>query len=179
MLKEEAREIGAPLERIVKISKLVSNILKVLIVLFLLVLVVAIVFVIATLFGLLQGFIVDISALVPLAIYSGATLILLKIMQDVFEDIAKGSSPFTSMQVKRLRFAALILFIGALVETLFSGSAFSIVQNCDMNISYHDSSISGNALKINAGSLIGAAFLFTSYVFEYGALLQEFTDDTL
>lgn len=180
MLKEEAQKIEAPLERIVKMSKYVSTVLKFSILLFVIILIVAAVFVATAMLMPMQDFEIDISALVPLAIYSVATLILLKIMREIFEDIANGDSPFTSLQVKRLRIAALVLFVGAVAEALFSSSVFSVVRYDDMNISYHDSSISGNALRINAGSLLGAAFLFTlSYVFEYGVLLQEFTDDTL
>ena len=48
-----------------------------------------------------------------------------------------------------------------------------------MNVEYRDSS-NGNILSINAGSILGSALLLTmSFVFEYGVILQEFTDDTL
>lgn len=182
MLENEAKEMQAPLRRIVKTSKLMKGILKIGMVLFGIVLVASIILVAAKFLALLpvDGFEIDISALIPFVVYGIATLVLLKIMHDVFADIAKGESPFARVQVKRFRWAALILLIGAIVEAIFSSSAMSVVQYDDMNITYHDSSVPGNALRLNAGSLLGAALLFTiSFVFEYGALLQEFTDDTL
>lgn len=43
-----------------------------------------------------------------------------------------------------------------------------------------NSAVEGNILSINAGSILGSALLLTmSFVFEYGVILQEFTDDTL
>ena len=56
----------------------------------------------------------------------------------------------------------------------------SIAQIDDVNVNFRDSSAAAHTVSINVGSLLGAALLFTlSFVFEYGVLLQEFSDDTL
>lgn len=180
MLVKELSEAQAAFRRIQRISKFMNIILKVAVVLFCLVwiaILIALGLVALSLISSDSG--LEVATLIPFGFYGFATILLLIILQGVFNDIEHGSSPFTKKQVRRFRWAALVLFAGAVLEAVFSGGAHFLLQSENMNVEYRDSSNS-NILPINAGSILGAALLLTmSFIFEYGVILQEFTDDTL
>lgn len=180
MLVEELSEAQSALKRIQRISKYTAVILKAAVILFCLVWVAIIIALgLMALSFIPSNSAVEASTVIPFGFYGFATILLLIILQGVFSDIAKGSSPFTKKQVRRFRWAALVLFLGAVLEALFSSGAQFLIQSENMNVEYRDSS-NGNILSINAGSILGSALLLTmSFVFEYGVILQEFTDDTL
>ena len=180
MLVEELSEAQSALKRIQRISKYMAVILKAAVILFCLVWVAIIIALgLMALSFIPSNSAVEASTVIPFGFYGFATILLLIILQGVFSDIAKGSSPFTKKQVRRFRWAALVLFLGAVLEALFSSGAQFLIQSENMNVEYRDSS-NGNILSINAGSILGSALLLTmSFVFEYGVILQEFTDDTL
>lgn len=177
MLVKELNEVEASLKRIKEVSKVLSLVFKLAILLFIAFFV----------FSILVIFINDqadlVSAIVsvtPLLLYVLATVILFVIMHGVFDDIAKGRTPFTNTQVRRFIWAALILFLGAVVEMVSSTGVLPIAQTDNLIVNYYDSSTGSNTPSINLASLLGAALLYAlSFVFKYGALLQEFTDDTL
>lgn len=178
MLIKEMGEIEASLKRIKKISRGLSYGSKFAIAVFS-ILFASVIALIA--FGDSSSSLISKMALLaPLCLYALATMILLVIMHGIFESISKGDTPFTSAQVSRFRWAALVLLLGAVVETVFSSGALSIAQTDSMVVNYYDSSAGSNTPSINLASILGAALLFAlSFVFEYGVILQEFTDDTL
>lgn len=96
----------------------------------------------------------------------------------ILSDVSKGESPFTMMQVKRLRtIAGLLLLYGVLDFAVSLNTA--AVQLSGLDAGYI--SVSGNAIVfLNLSPLIAAAVVFAfSFVFKYGVLLQELSDDTL
>lgn len=96
----------------------------------------------------------------------------------MLSDVAKGESPFTLVQVKRLRLISALLVMYAIINVVASyNSAF--LQISDVNAGYV--STNGSAImKVDFAPFIAAAVVFAfSFVFKYGVLLQEFSDETL
>lgn len=183
MLIDEMREVETSLRRTRKICKFLKYVFKIALVFFVALWVVLLLVIALSIFsvGPFNQLNISLSVTLPLVFYIFATIMLLSIMHGVFRDIADKRSPFSKTQVRRFRWAAVVLLAGAVVEAVFSSGVVPIAQIDDVNVNYRDSSAArGHTISINAGSLLGAALLFTiSFVFEYGALLQEFTDDTL
>lgn len=104
--------------------------------------------------------------------------ILFKLITNVFRDVAKGSTPFTLMQVRRIRIAALIIALDALVGTVFSPGFIYAMQVGGINIGY--TVIGQPSVPIDLGEILTAICLFClSFVFKYGVLLQRLSDETL
>ena len=80
--------------------------------------------------------------------------------------------------VKRLRLIAGLLAIYAIVDVVISGH-IGLVQYAGLNSGYV--STGGNEIiPINLAPIIGASVAFAfSFVFQYGVLLQELSDDTI
>lgn len=96
----------------------------------------------------------------------------------IFSSASRGESPFTLDQVKRLRTIAVLLLLCAVLDfgITVDGSLF---QYGGVNIGYISTSDT-MIFPINFGLLISAAVVFAfSFVFKYGVLLQELSDDTL
>lgn len=96
----------------------------------------------------------------------------------MFSDVAKEESPFTLTQVKRLRIIATLLAVYAIIDIAASyNSAF--LQLSTINAGYV--STNGSAImKIDFAPFVASAVVFAfSFVFKYGVLLQEFSDETL
>lgn len=96
----------------------------------------------------------------------------------VFSDVSKGATPFTLKQVKRLRLIAILLVVYALLDFVITYNSV-LFQMDTLNSGYV--STSGSAIvTVNFAPLIAAAVVFAfSFVFKYGVLLQEFSDDTV
>lgn len=96
----------------------------------------------------------------------------------VFSDAVKGQSPFVMKQVKRLRLIAGLLTIYAIIDIFISGHV-GLVQFDGVDSGYI--STGGNEIiPINLAPIIGASVAFAfSFVFQYGVLLQEFSDDAI
>ncbi|MEG0016407.1 MAG: hypothetical protein RR747_07480, partial [Gordonibacter sp.] len=90
----------------------------------------------------------------------------------------KGESPFVMAQVKRLRIVAGLLLVYAVIDSAVSFNT-TLIQYGAMNYGYvstNDSAI----IAINFTPFAAAAVIFAfSFVFKYGVLLQEFSDDTV
>lgn len=96
----------------------------------------------------------------------------------ILSDVSKGESPFTMMQVKRLHMiAGLLLLYGVLDFAVSLNTAAAQLSGLDTGYI----SVNGNAIVfLNFAPLIAAAVVFAfSFVFKYGVLLQELSDDTL
>ncbi|OUO95324.1 hypothetical protein [Rubneribacter badeniensis] len=100
--------------------------------------------------------------------------VMLAILIKVFSDAANGESPFSMIQVRRLRKMSLALVGYAIID-------FGI--SCNAAFLHYDgrySAMEDPVITINFAPFIAAAVVFAfSFVFKYGVLLQEFSDETL
>ena len=96
----------------------------------------------------------------------------------IFFGAARGESPFTMNQVRRLRIISALLLAYALVDLGISCNN-TLIQFDLMNYGYVSTSDSA-IVPLNLGPFLAAAIVFAfSFVFKYGVLLQEFSDETL
>lgn len=103
---------------------------------------------------------------------------LFKLVTNVFRDVARGTTPFTLIQVKRIRIAALIIALDALFGAILSPGFLSALQLGGLNIGY--TVIGHPSIPIDLGEILAAVCLLClSFVFKYGVLLQKFSDETL
>lgn len=88
----------------------------------------------------------------------------------IFSDASKGCSPFTMIQVRRLRLMAAALLVYAILE-------FAITY-CS---SFARQDWAGPSVAtVDLFAIIAAAVVFAfSFVFKYGILLQKLSDETL
>lgn len=99
----------------------------------------------------------------------------------IFSDAVHGESPFVPKQIRRIRIASLLLIVLVFVEalTLFDFSSGVVVSNLDIGF-VRVGGEEQHSIEINAGALFLSIVLYcVSVVFEYGVLLQRFTDETL
>ncbi|MBX9033040.1 hypothetical protein [Gordonibacter massiliensis (ex Traore et al. 2017)] len=116
---------------------------------------------------------------IVLHIMRGAVVaVLFVILNGIFSETAKGESPFTLKQVNRLRYMALALLVYAVLELIFSAST-AMFQLGSLNSGYFSTNDSA-IITFDFAPLIASAVIFAfSFVFQYGVLLQEFSDETL
>lgn len=116
---------------------------------------------------------------IVLCVFFGVTIAaMFFVFAGMFSDVAKEESPFTLTQVKRLRIIATLLAVYAIIDIAASyNSAF--LQLSTINAGYV--STDGSAImKIDFAPFVASAVVFAfSFVFKYGVLLQEFSDETL
>lgn len=110
--------------------------------------------------------------------YDIVVAVMLIIFIRMFSDASKGSSPFKLGQVKSLRIVSAMLLSCGMLDFFIAANA-SLVENEIFTTGFY--STSENAIiQINFAPLIAAAVVFAfSFVFKYGVLLQEFSDETL
>ncbi len=115
---------------------------------------------------------------IVLCVFFGVTIAaMFFVFAGMFSDVAKEESPFT-LKVKRLRIIATLLAVYAIIDIAASyNSAF--LQLSTINAGYV--STNGSAImKIDFAPFVASAVVFAfSFVFKYGVLLQEFSDETL
>lgn len=110
--------------------------------------------------------------------YGAIVAIMFSIFIAMFSDASKGESPFTMVQVRRLRLISAMLLLYVVVDSIASlGIPFTQVNSVDLGYA----SVTGNTIiPINFAPIIAAAVVFAfSFVFKYGVLLQEFSDDAI
>lgn len=96
----------------------------------------------------------------------------------IFSDAIRGEAPFTMAQVKRLRLIALMLVIYAIVDTFVTASNL-VYQSGGFESGFAITN-QNTVFAMNFGPIVTAAAIFAfSFVFKYGVLLQEFSDETL
>ena len=181
MVDESIVETAESLEKIKRVCGLLRNVLKVLFAIFCLgwifsVCVTIYSFFAPGMFGILDN--VSISSVILCLVYGIIAATMFKVFIGMFSDAAKGDSPFTLEQVKRLRIIAVMLVLYAVFEFLISAST-PFMQVDQWNSGY--AATGDNAIiAINFAPFIAAAVVFAfSFVFKYGVLLQEFSDETL
>ena len=91
----------------------------------------------------------------------------------IFSDTSKGHSPFTMLQVKRLRLIAISLLAYGVLEFVMTCSA------AFMNQGWAGSSAGSVSPTLNFFPLVAAVVFAFSFVFKYGILLQKLSDETL
>ena len=120
-------------------------------------------------------------SLVSVVVMGPLVAYLIKIGSDVFLDVVRGESPFTSIRSIRMRKVAVVLLVYAVLEAILSPGFAAILQMGGLDLGYRvTESLLGPSIPINMGVLLVAATLWAlSLVFEYGVLLQELSDDTI
>lgn len=111
----------------------------------------------------------------------GAVSATLWTLSDIFGEVALGRSPFSRKTVLKLRVASSIM-LAALIANLISpawsitavnasGSYFSFVQERNVLVNFD--------LGTVLAALVSVVMLGMSALFEYGAMLQTVSDDTV
>lgn len=181
MVNEEAVVTERSLSKIKKVCKFIGYAMKIILVLFCISWVAVAAIMISTIVGFSgQNGIetIDVSNLLLFLAYGVVFGVTIVVLTKVFSDTARGETPFAMIQVKRLRLIALMLIIYAALDI------FTVSNTASLQFNGVDSGfISTNEnsfLAVNFTPIIAAAVLFAfSFVFKYGVLLQELSDETL
>ena len=125
-----------------------------------------------------------VSAVCKYALEMTIALIVIWIMKSMFGEMSHGAAPFSSAQAHRLRAAAVLLLLHALVEAVNSPAFLMVIGLGDaaLGATIGSASAEGAArfIPINAGDIVLAIVLFcAALIVEYGSLLQKLSDDTL
>lgn len=185
MLDSSTKHIESSFTHIKKLSAKLSLFFKVIL---LAVCVTAACFVVASLFLLALPGILPVSFSFTgrevTAIVVSQTVVgcILWVIYSVFDNIAKGSSPFTARIARRIRWIGWLMLLGTILGTLLSPE-LNAIMHLPGNISLGYNSLDANtpfAIPVNGGLIIGAVVCFClSLVFQYGALLQHLSDETI
>lgn len=96
----------------------------------------------------------------------------------IFSDVAKGNSPFVMKQVKRFRLIALLFVVYAVLDFLISSN--NILMQFGGMVSGYVSTNDSAIVSVNVMPLVFAGIFFAlSFVFQYGVLLQDFSDEAI
>ena len=95
-----------------------------------------------------------------------------------FSEVSKGDSPFTLVQVKRLRMMSILLVIYGLLDNAITNCAASMLAD-GVNSGYISTNTDIVVAVYVAPFIIAAVVFAFSFVFKYGVLLQELSDETL
>ena len=176
MVCEDKEKEESSLCRIRKVCRYISIFVKIAFAVFCICWLVAAGFMVFSISGLFSE---GVGAKVIMHLLRGTVIAVLFIMLiGVFSDAANGRSPFTLEQVKRLRIMALSLLVYAVFEVAFSASSV-MMQLGSINSGYFSTNGSG-IITIDFAPFIAAAVVYAfSFVFKYGVLLQEFSDDVI
>lgn len=118
------------------------------------------------------------------ALYSANACLLPLTLGRMLGDISQDRTPFTLQNARRLLFLALILLLYAALEALLASvdSQFILlVDNNSIEVGNFIRDLASNSgTTLNLFPLLMAAMFFAlSYVFKYGVLLQQESDETL
>lgn len=181
MLSEDAKRIHASLSRIGKMSGRISIAFKVVLAIDI---VLAVLLFGSSVAGALVPSLFPFSTLafglglIPMLLSVITSCAVLFVIAKVFEDISKGSSPFTFIQSKRIGLVGGLLVAGVVVEAFISPDFSSMVSVNGADFGFDATLRENPTVFINRLYLIGAIVCFClSYVFKYGALLQRLSDD--
>lgn len=177
-------EIESSLKRVEKISKFVYYLFTVFFWLYLILLVAGAGLGLASLLflhGDSAGFSSSWLDLLTFAVTGVPNLLIVKTIANIFRDIGKGNSPFSKQQVRRIRWIAIFILIGALIDFLLSTPIVTALTNEIMSFGYVSHvAMQNNFVSINLSAVFMALVLFClSLAFEYGTLLQQLSDETL
>lgn len=184
MNREDAKETEASLRKIKRICRALGIFLKFSIFAFLAIWAVFVATCVIRLVGSdpqTVNLFEEMLSLVSVVVMGPLVAYLIKIGADVFLDVVRGESPFTSIQSTRMRKVAVVLLVYAVLEAILSPGFATVLQMGGLDLGYRvTESPLGPSIPINMGVLLVAATLWAlSLVFEYGVLLQEFSDDAI
>jgi len=98
----------------------------------------------------------------------------------LFDDISKGSSPFTLAQAHRMQVIGVLLLLGVVLGSVLPLMPVPYSEIGDLSAGMFSTSSSSAGVKIELTSVLWAIVCFSfSYVFRYGALLQQLSDETV
>lgn len=123
------------------------------------------------------------SLMIPSVMFLIVSLSILWFLEGIFGDIAKGDSPFSRKQAKRLKNIALLLLIMVIIDLVvqaFSINYSSIVHlNSAIEVGYVQPQEQAG-LHIDAKALLAAAVCYCfSKLFSYGAYIQDISNETV
>lgn len=106
------------------------------------------------------------------------------VLKAMFCDMAKGISPFNTIQSRRLKIASILMLLHAACVASTSPAFLSILglDELLLGASIGPASAEGamRFIPINAGDIVLAIVLFcAALIVEYGSLLQKLSDDAL
>lgn len=127
--------------------------------------------------------VVAVLPLFPMLLSMVIVLLSLFLMLKVSWKVAHGLSPFTEVHAKRFHFLGICLFACFLIDIIdfaifFSSSVagLSLEEIWSLFFLIYGAPFLGDSLLILSGAVLG---LGLSYVFKYGTLLQQLSDDTV
>lgn len=133
-----------------------------------------------------SGEIIPLAIAVPFlyALYSANACLLPFVLNRMLDDISKGRTPFTMQNANRLALLAIILLLctvfEALLTTVDSHFVLSLGEHSVEVGNFVRSFSSDSGTTLNLFPLLMSAMFFAlSYVFKYGVLLQQESDETL
>lgn len=98
----------------------------------------------------------------------------------LFDDISKGNSPFTLAQARRMQVIGVLLLLGVVLGNVLPLIPVPYSEIGDLSAGIFSASSSSAGVKIELTSVLWAIVCFSfSYVFRYGALLQQLSDETV
>lgn len=110
------------------------------------------------------------------AVSFGLLAIATKIGSDIIGSIRNDTTPFTHKQVSRLKWISLFLVLDVLIGAIssVSGSWFSVEG---FIVGVAQNAASTLTLSINLGELVLSTALYSvSLIFQYGVLLEDYSD---
>ena len=123
-------------------------------------------------------------ALAKIALETATAVFLVWVLRAIFRDISEGASPFSLRQANRLRIAAVLWLIHAVLTAVISPAFLTALGLGDAavgaTVGMTPSEANMRFIPINAGDIVLAIVLFcAALIVEYGSLLQKLSDDTL
>ncbi|WP_417331584.1 hypothetical protein [Gordonibacter urolithinfaciens] len=181
MLNEEAQKTEESLNKSSKVCKYISILLKIIFAIFCICWMLSIG---VMTFGLIDPSLanresaMDVPLLILYLAHGVVIALLLAALVGVFSGVAKGESPFVMAQVKKLRIIAGLLLLYAIIDNVIAQNN-SLIIFSGLNSGYVSPN-SNQIIQINFAPFIVAGVVYAfSFVFKYGVLLQEFSDETL
>lgn len=183
MISKNAERISESLIHVGKLSRYAHQVLKVILIVYLVftipvfcyTVVSVVLSVLAPLDLLWMGL-----RLLPAALSIAVPAFVFAVLMQVFGDISAGSSPFTTEQSKRLQLIGWLLLANVVFGAIASVTPLPYTQVGSLEFGLFVSSTNSSGISIDFSSLLWGAVCFClSYVFKYGALLQQLSDDTV
>lgn len=109
-----------------------------------------------------------------------ATVCVMTVLLRSFDDIAALRSPFSRRQAKRFRLAGVLMVVKFVLLLVASVLPTVALQVGEVSFGFPAVSDAPGSPVLDFSSLLWAVVLFgLSYIFQYGTLLQELSDDTV
>lgn len=185
MAADEIQETEHSLTRLKKVSKAISLAFRVFFCIYCVIWIALVcIFAFSAFSKTADGYpmLMGIAPLISCLIFGFLMAVAIRFATLIFADVAKGESPFTTCQVKRIRWVAIVFLIYVVIEAIVPSGLASVVQNEALHVGYRisEAPLDVPVFKVNFG-MLGAAVIFycLSLVFEYGTLLQRLSDETL